>query len=197
MEKQPLLNTYINSLNIHETINAIESIIQKKKKSYIVPINVDVVIKIENDEYLKQIVSKADLVLVDGKPLIWISKLHKKPVKAKISGSDLVPQLCEIAAQKGYSVFILGGKQGIADQARQKLEQALPNIKIVGTYSPPFGFESDVNEINKINNLISAAHPDLLITCFGCPKQEKFIYENYQKYDTETQSEQMLLEKWY
>ena len=54
-----------------------------EKKSYVVAINVDVVMKIENDEYLKKVVDEADMVLVDGKPLIWISKMHGNPVKAK------------------------------------------------------------------------------------------------------------------
>ena len=186
MKKQPLLNTYVNNMDIPETVVAIEQMISdgaSGKKSYIVPINVDVVMKIENDSELKRVVDNADMVLVDGKPLVWISKLHGIPVKAKVSGSDLVPFLCEVAAEKGYSIYILGGKAGIADQARKILKHKYPQIKIVGTYAPPFGFEKDEIELEKINSMISSVHPDLLIVCFGCPKQEKWIYENYQKYD--------------
>jgi N-acetylglucosaminyldiphosphoundecaprenol N-acetyl-beta-D-mannosaminyltransferase len=183
MEKQPLLNTYVNNLDMTETIENIESLIINKTKSYIVAINVDVVIKIEKDIYLKGITDNADMVLVDGKPLIWISKLHKQPVKAKISGSDLVPELCKVAAEKGYTIFILGGKDGIAEQAKNRLEEQYPEIKIVGTYAPPLGFEKDEAELDNINKKISEVHPDMLIACFGCPKQEKWIYENYQKYD--------------
>lgn len=183
MEKQPLLNTYVNNVNMDETVRAIEDMIASEKRSYIVAINVDVVMKIENDSYLKEITDKADMVLVDGKPLEWIAKWHKRPIKAKISGSDLVPILCERAAIKGYSIFIIGGKEGIAEKAKQNLERDLPGIRIVGTYAPLFGFEKDEKELNRINEMISIAHPDLLIACFGCPKQEKWIYENYQKYD--------------
>lgn len=183
LKKQPLLNTFVNNMDMEETIQTIDSFIQQKKRSYIVAINVDVVIKIEQDAYLKRITDQADMVLVDGKPLIWISKLHKRPVKAKISGSDLVPKLCEKAAEKGYAIFIIGGKDGIAEQAKRKLEKQLSGIKIVGTYAPPYGFEKDKNELDKINQMISDVHPDLLIGCFGCPKQEKWIYENYKKYD--------------
>lgn len=100
MEKQPLLNTYVNNVDMAETIAAIEQMIADGKKSYVVAINVDVVMKIEEEPYLKKIVDEADMVLVDGKPLIWISRLHKQEVKAKISGSDLVPLLCKVAAQK-------------------------------------------------------------------------------------------------
>lgn len=183
MEKQPLLNTYVNNVNMDEAIQAIEDMIASEKKSYIVAINVDVVMKIENDAYLKEITYEADMVLVDGKPLQWIAKWHKKPIKAKISGSDLVPLLCKIAVEKGYSIFIIGGKEGIAEKAQENLERDFPGIKIVGTYAPPFGFEKKEIELKKINEMITVAHPDILIACFGCPKQEKWIYENYQKYD--------------
>ncbi len=183
MKKQLLLNTYINNVTMPETIEAIEHMIHKDGKSYVVAINVDVVMKIENDPYLKKIVDSADMVLVDGKPLVWISKWYNRPLKAKISGSDLVPILCDVASKKGYTIFIIGGKDGIAAQAKTRLENRYPNIRIVGTYAPPFGFEKDVDELNHINQIISDAKPDLLITCFGCPKQEKWIYENISKYN--------------
>lgn len=183
MEKTPLLNTYVNNVTMDETVNEIDKMISDNKNSYIVAINADVVMKIEQDEYLKQITDNADMVLVDGKPLVWISKWHKRPVKAKISGSDLVPVLCRHSAENGYSIFIIGGQEGIADKAKQNLEKQYPKIKIVGTYAPPFGFEKNQTELSKINEMISKAKPDLLIACFGCPKQEKWIYENYRKYD--------------
>lgn len=183
MEKQPLLNTYVNNVNMNEALSAIDEMIASGKKSYVVAINVDVVMKIEDDPHLKKVVDEADMVLVDGKPLVWISKWHGNPVKAKISGSDLVPLLCKKAKDKGYSIFIIGGGNGVAEKAKENLERDLPGINIVGSYAPPFGFEKDEIELEKINKLISEVHPDLLIACFGCPKQEKWIYENYQKYD--------------
>lgn len=183
MEKQQMLNTYVNNVDMNEAIRAIDAMIAANKRSYIVAINVDVVMKIEKDSYLKEITDNADMVLVDGKPLIWISKWYKKPIKAKISGSDLVPLLCKHSSQKGYTIFIIGGKDGVAEQARKKLEKKLPEIKIVGTYAPPFDFHKEPRELNRINEMISRVHPDILIVCFGCPKQEKWIYENYQKYN--------------
>ena len=170
-------------MTMSETIAEIEKMIVSDKKSYVVAINVDVVMKIENDLYLKKIVDNADMVLVDGKPLVWISKMYDRPLKAKISGSDLVPRLCEKAAQKKYSIFIIGGKDGIASQAKKRLEEVFPDIQIVGTYAPPMGFERDEAELNKINSMISEKKPDLLFACLGCPKQEKWIYENISKYD--------------
>lgn len=85
--------------------------------------------------------------------------------------------------KKQYSIFIIGGKEGVAEQAKQNLEKRLPGIRIVGTYAPTYGFEKNDAELNKINTLLSEAKPDLLIACFGCPKQEKWIFENISKYD--------------
>lgn len=183
MEKQPLLNTYVNNISMDETLQEISRLIEEKKKAYVVAINVDVVIKMEKDTYLKKITDEADLTLVDGKPLVWIAKWHRHPVKAKISGSDMVPELCRVSNEKGYSIFIIGGAEGIAEKAKGNLERDYPGIKIVGTYAPPFGFEEDEAELQKINSIISDAHPDIVIACLGCPKQEKWIYENYLKYE--------------
>lgn len=182
--KIKFLNTYVNNVSMKETLSYIENCIKEdSKKSYIIAVNVDVIIKIENDSYLKEIADNADMVLMDGKPLVWISSLLKTPVKEKISGSDLVPLVCEMAANKGYTMFFIGGKEGIADQAKVRLEKQYPQIKIVGTYAPKFGFEKSEEELNKINRMISDVKPDILVVCFGCPKQEKFIYENIEKYD--------------
>ena len=183
MQKQPLLNACVNNLDMGETVQEICKLIESKKKSYVVAINVDVVMKMENDPYLRTITNEADLTLVDGKPLVWIAKWQKRPVKAKVSGSDLVPELLKTAAQKGYTVFIIGGAEGIAEKARERIERELPDIRIAGIYSPPFGFEKDRAELDRINAMISEAHPDVVIACFGCPKQEKWIYENYRSYD--------------
>lgn len=183
MDKQKLLNTWVNNLDMEETVAAVEQMIASDRKSYVVAINVDVVMKIEEDPYLKKVVDEADMVLVDGKPLVWISRLHGNPVKEKISGSDLVPVLCRKAAEKGYRIFILGGKDGVAKAAETRLQRMYPEIQIAGVYAPPFGFEKDAKELNHINAMITDAHPDILITCFGCPKQEKWIYENISKYD--------------
>ncbi len=183
MKKYSLLNAYVNNVSMNEAIREIENKIICKEKAYVVSVNVDVIVKMEEDEELRQIANEADLTLVDGKPLIWLSRWNKHAIKQKISGSDLVPKLCGVAAQKGYSVFILGGRDGVADKAADNLKRQYPSIKIVGTYAPHFGFEKDAAELEKMNGIISVAKPDILIVCLGCPKQEKWIKRNYRKYD--------------
>lgn len=182
MRKQRLLNTFVNNVNWSETIQAIDDLIERGEPSYIVEVNVDVILKIEHDPQLKKIADHADMVLVDGKPLLWIAQWQKKPIKAKISGSDLVERICKEAGEKGYSIFILGGRNGASSQAAKNMKEKYPGIRIVGTYEPPLGFEHDKEELHKINEKIADAQPDILFACLGCPKQEKWVYKNYKKY---------------
>ena len=181
--KQPFMDIHVNNLTLREAADAIERFIVEKHKAYVVEVNTDVMIKIEDDPYLRQITNEADLVLIDGQPLVWIAKLHKRPIKEKVSGSDLSLELCRRAADKGHTMFILGGKDGIAEQAKARMKGKYPGLQIVGTYAPPFGFEKDEQELSRIREMISALQPDIVLSCFGCPKQEKWIYENYRAID--------------
>ena len=83
-----------------------------------------------------------------------------------------------MAAQKGYKMFFLGAAEGVAAKAAQNLSKRFKGLQVVGTYSPPFGFEKDLEEIDKINNMIRKTQPDILIVGLGCPKQEKFMYHH-------------------
>lgn len=105
-----------------------------------------------------------------------------KPIREKISGSDLFPEMCKMAAKKGYSIFILGAAEGVADRAAQMLIAKNPGLKIVGTYSPPFGFEKNEEELNRIAKIVKHAMPDILAVSLGSPKGEKFIYKHLEEY---------------
>ena len=180
--KQRLLNTYIDNLTMNETVEKINSFIKLHKASYVVAVNIDVIMKIEQDALLKEISDNADLTIVDGQPLIWISKIFGNSIKEKVSGSDLVPEICRLAEKNNYRIFILGGKMGIPERAKGNLELQYPGIEIVGTYSPPFGFEKNRDELDRINTIIRESNPDIIIACFGCPKQEKWTYSNYKEF---------------
>lgn len=176
MARIKFMNTCIDNLTMSETLNEIDKLIQKKKCSYVVTPNVDHIVRLEKDEELQKVYKNASLVLIDGKPLIWISKWYKTPIKEKISGSDLFPRVCQLAANKNYTIYLLGAAEGVADTAARNLMKKYPGLNIVGTYSPPFGFEKNEQEMNKIKTQIQDVHPDILIVGLGCPKQEKFMY---------------------
>lgn len=183
MTRMRLMNTEIDNLTMDETLDAIDSLIKEDNCSYVVTPNVDHIVQLEKDEELKRVYENASLILTDGKPLIWISNWYKTPIKEKISGSDLFLRVCELAAKKGYTMYLLGAAEGVADKAAKNLMDKYKGLNIVGTYSPPFGFEKDKVELKKIERQIQEVHPDILIVGLGCPKQEKYMYHHCKELD--------------
>lgn len=172
------MNTEIDNLTMDEALSEIDRLIKEDKNAYVVTPNVDHIVQLEKGGELVEVYKNADLILTDGKPLLWIAKLYKTPIKEKISGSDLFPLLCKMAAEKGYRMFFLGAAEGVAEIAAKNLIEKYNGLNIVGTYSPPFGFEKDEAELMKIENMIKQTTPHILIVGLGCPKQELFILHN-------------------
>lgn len=181
MKKINFMNIQIDNLSMNEAIEKIDSIIENKQNEYVVTPNVDHMIKLQYDVELQSVYKNAGLVLTDGQPLVWISKIFKTPIREKVSGSDLFPRLCELAAKRNYGMFFLGAQEGVAAKAASNLMKRFPGLKIVGTYAPPFGFQNNTKQLNKIEDMIHDAHPDILIVGLGCPKQEKYMYHNFRK----------------
>lgn len=177
MSRIKFMNTEIDNLTMDEVLDNIDALIKKDDCSYVVTPNVDHIVLLEKDKKFRNVYKEADLILADGKPLIWLSKWYKNPIKEKISGSDLFPVLCERAAQKQYRVFFLGAAEGVAAKAAQNLMVRYSGLQVVGTYSPPMGFENNSSEVDKIIAMIQEIKPQILIIGLGCPKQEKFIYD--------------------
>ena len=180
MSKMKFMNTEIDNFTMEETLDAVDNIIKQNKCAYVVTPNVDHIVQLEKDKEVQAVYKNASLVLTDGKPLIWISKLYKTPIKEKISGSDLFPLVCELARDKKYKMFFLGAAEGVAAKAAENLKKRFPGLNVVGTYSPKYGFEKDKKMLQEIIEMIKEKKPDILIVGLGCPKQEKFMY-NYCK----------------
>jgi len=178
MSRIEFMNIHIDNVTTQEALEKITYLVENTKKSYVVTPNVDHIVKLQQDNEFLEIYKNASLILTDGQPLIWISKLYGKPIKEKISGSDLFPKACELAADKGYKMFFLGAAEGVADIAAQKLTAKYPGLDVIGTYSPQMGFENDPDELKKIIEIINELSPDILIVALGAPKQEKFFYRH-------------------
>lgn len=178
MARMRFMSIMIDNLTMEEAIDKMDQLVQQKKASYVVTPNVDHMVQLEKDKEFRKCYQEASLVLTDGKPLLWISKLYRRPIKEKVSGSDLFPKLCELAQQKDYTMYFLGAAEGVADKAAENLTKRYPGLKIVGTYSPEYGFEKEEQKIKEIVELVREAKPDILIVALGTPKQEKFIYHN-------------------
>jgi N-acetylglucosaminyldiphosphoundecaprenol N-acetyl-beta-D-mannosaminyltransferase len=120
----------------------------------------------------------ADLVVADGAPIVWLARLAGTPLRERVAGSDLFWTLGEASGTTGVTLFLLGGVEGAADEARRALEHRYPGCKVVGTYCPPFATFSDDNEQERIRTRVQAVRPDILLVAFGAPKQEKWIVAN-------------------
>ncbi len=179
--RMKFMNTEIDNLTMQETLQRIDELIQQRKNAYVVTPNVDHIVQLEHNVELQEVYKNADLILTDGKPLLWIAKGYKTPIKEKISGSDLFPLLCEMCANKGYKMYFLGAAEGVAVKAAENLKKRYPELQVVGTYSPSFGFENKSEEIDFIYQDIREKQPEVLIVGLGCPKQEKFILNHREK----------------
>jgi len=174
-EKVRILDLEIDNLTMMETIEKIARLIEKKQNAMIFTPNVHRLVFGKKNKKIEEIYQKADMLIPDGMPLIWASRILGTPLKEKVSGSDLLPLFCQDASKKGYKLFFLGSAPGVADEAKDILMQNYPGLKIIGTYSPPLGFENDTPEIIKITEMIKREKPDILFLGLGFPKEEEFL----------------------
>src|SRR4051794_29757004 len=119
----------------------------------------------------------ARLVVADGMPLVWASRLRGTPLPERVAGSNLIWSLTERAAQKGASIFLLGGNPGAAEACAERMRDEYPNVRIAGLLSPPQGFEKDERAIDEIIATLSAAAPDVVYIALGFPKQEELALQ--------------------
>jgi N-acetylglucosaminyldiphosphoundecaprenol N-acetyl-beta-D-mannosaminyltransferase len=145
---------------------------------YVVTPNVDHAVMYQTNEKLRQSYANASLVLADGAPVVLASRLLGRALPERVAGSDLAPALFKSAARglTPLRVFLLGAAPGVGERAAANITQRWDNIEIVGTMSPPLGFERDDAENERILAAVAAAKPDLLVLGLGAPKQELWIH---------------------
>ncbi|WP_017300772.1 WecB/TagA/CpsF family glycosyltransferase [Nodosilinea nodulosa] len=138
--------------------------------------NVDHLMKLQKDMDFVKAYSKADYRVCDSQVLMFASKFLGTPLKAKISGSDLFPMFCEHHRHnEAIKIFLMGGAEGIADQAMERINARIGRQIIVQAHSPSFGFEKDEAECDRILDMIRQSPANVLVVGVGAPKQEKWI----------------------
>jgi len=178
----PFINTYIDSLTTLEAKQVIDDLIQQGGAHYVVTPNSDIVVKMQDDPELKLICDNADLILADGQIIVMLSRYLGHPIKERVCMTDFVWQVIDLAVEKDYKIFMLGGKEESLKKAIRIICEKEPTLKIVDFYSPPLGFEHNKYELSAINKRIKSSEADILVVFLGCPKQEKFIYNNKNEY---------------
>lgn len=170
-----VLGLPLDSLTADGAVDAIDSLIQLGGTHQIATANLDFWLNSLADRHLHRIIAGCSLVLADGMPLVWVSRLLGCPLPERVTGVDLVPRLAGLSARKGYGIFLFGGKGDVAERAKAFLEQKYPGVKIVGTYAPS---EAEMEQMDHTGMLerIQTAKPDILLVALGNPKQEKWIW---------------------
>ena len=118
---------------------------------------------------------RADILVADGMPLIWSSRLQRTPLPERVSGSHIIWSIPKAAAKLGKSIFLLGGAPGAAEACAAVLQGRFPGLRITGMYCPPFGFEKSDLEMDKAKQAVSAAPADIIFVALSFPKGEHLI----------------------
>jgi N-acetylglucosaminyldiphosphoundecaprenol N-acetyl-beta-D-mannosaminyltransferase len=170
-----VLGLPLDSLTADQAVDAIEGMILSGGSHQVATANLDFWLNSLADHHLHRIIAGCSLVLADGMPLVWVSKLMGCPLADRVTGVDLVPRLARLSAEKGYRIFLLGGKDDVADRAARLLEKQFPGTCIVDTYAPSQETMALLDH-SEILSRIHAARPDILLVALGNPKQEKWIW---------------------
>lgn len=146
---------------------------RKKQKTLVITPNVDHIIMMQEREDVRTLYQNAESVFVDGMPIVWLSRLlPDASLPERVTGADLLFSVCEYCARDGLTIAFVGGLEGVAIEAAERMTKRYPGLRVVGTYSPPFGFENDETESRKIVDLCGQWKPDILSLGLGTPKQE-------------------------
>jgi len=177
-EKLPriLLNgVMLHAITERHCIEHIMSALAAGRGGVVVTPNVDHLRRCPQDLSFSAVVHEADLVVADGMPVVWASRLQGTPIPERVAGSDLISSLSAAAAGQGRSVFLLGGDPGTAEGAAAILRDRFPQLKIAGVHCPPVGFDASTAELDRVAALLKEAKPDIVFVALGSPKQERFM----------------------
>ena len=163
------------ALPLADVVSLISDAVNDGEGGWVVTPNLDILRRWSRDESFRQLVADATLFTPDGAPLVWASHLQGTPLPERVAGSDLFTALCKRAAEQGISVAFIGGNPGVAELARERLQQQYPGLKVVATLCPPLGFESSTEEMAKIAEFVVAHPAQVYFVGLGSPKQEQLI----------------------
>ena len=167
--KEEILGVQVNTENYDELIPKVFQNIDDKKKSLVVAINPEKLMKAKDDPELKALLNRAEFQIPDGIVVIIASKIQKGNITSRVTGVDMMDRIVREAARTQKSIFLYGAKPGIADKAAAKLVETYPDLIVAGTQD---GYEKDNN---KVIASINKAQPDILFVAMGSPKQEQWI----------------------
>ena len=158
-----------------EAVEAVATLVEGRRPSFFITANVHYAAVSHGTDDVRAINERAAFLLADGAPLVIASRwAGGRPLPERVAGSDLIYDLCELAADRGYRVYFLGGPEGVAAEAARRLEARYPGLIVAGTACPPFRPLTESEQAEQLA-AIRDARPDLLFVAFGQPKGERWI----------------------
>jgi N-acetylglucosaminyldiphosphoundecaprenol N-acetyl-beta-D-mannosaminyltransferase len=177
---RPRLNlggVFVDQVDFDSAVARIERLVRSGGSHQIATVNLDFLSIARRMPEFMQTLNQADLAVPDGMPLVWLSRWTGTPLTERVAGVELFGACCEIAAQDGLGVFLLGAADGVAEQAGKRLQELYPGLRIVGTYAPAHG-PITPEEDEHIVEMVQAAKPDFLFVALGAPRQDLWIREH-------------------
>lgn len=171
-----ILNTYVNAVNMEETIEIVEDIIKKREPTQHVVINASKVNLMEKDEQLRDVVNACPLINADGASIVWAAKKLGVPLHTRVTGIDLFLNLIKLANQKNYKIYLFGATEECVVKVKQIFEFEYPNLQIVGYRN---GYFKEENEEEIVKNIADSG-ADMMFVAFSSPKKEYWV-KNYLK----------------
>ena len=175
--KVDILGVRVDKVNIDQAVSKIFLMLEENKPHTVFTPNSEIILMGYKDPEFCEILNSSDLLTADGIGVVYASKILKNPIKERAAGYDIACNLIDKISETGHSLYLFGGKPGIAEMAKKNLEEKYPFLRIVGTRNGYFKEEDNEEIINDINR----SGADIVFVCLGAPKQEKWIYDNKDK----------------
>ena len=135
-------------------------------------INLDHLVKLRQDESFRDAYAAQDLVVADGNPIVWLSRLASHPV-GLVTGSDLVIPLARLAATEDVGVALVGTTDKALAAAAEEIQRRAPGCRIVARIAPPMGFDPDSDAARDLLLQVRSSGARLCLLALGAPKQER------------------------
>jgi N-acetylglucosaminyldiphosphoundecaprenol N-acetyl-beta-D-mannosaminyltransferase len=172
--KANVLGIGVDAVNMEQALARIKDDLQQRRKGYVCLLGVHGVMEAQRDPNLVRIFQGAALAAPDGMPTVWMGHYQGHVHMERVAGPDLMLEVMRGESFRGATHFLCGGKDGVAEELREQLVARYPFIKIVGTYTPPFGPMSPGQE-EKLVTTINRVRPDIVWVGISTPKQDRFM----------------------
>jgi N-acetylglucosaminyldiphosphoundecaprenol N-acetyl-beta-D-mannosaminyltransferase len=182
-EEVRILGVKLDSLSADELDAALARFVRCEERSLILHVNVHCLNLSQRSAWLRNFLNSASIVFCDGAGVMLGARILGKRIEQRIPITEWIWQLAGLAESKEFSLFLLGGDPGIADEAAARLKRRFPRLQLAGAYHGYFDKTPGSLENEKVITMINAARPDVLIVGFGMPLQERWLMENWERLD--------------